>query len=1364
MITYQNKVHKNTWIAWVLLSAGLIVTIYASVSVVMNIDAEAKNEFEFACEHIEQWIDARMDAHEQLLMSTAALFAASDEVTREEWRDFVLQQKVEKHLPGIQGIGFALVIPGERLVQHTQEIRSQGFPDYNVRPEGDRESYTSIIYLEPFSGRNLRAFGYDMFSEPVRRQAMEKARDLNEPVLSGKVELVQETGQDVQAGTLMYVPVYRKGMPTDTIEDRRAAIYGWTYSPYRMKDLMYGILTGSDLIERIRLQIFDNEQLSADSLLYDSQSKGEMKEATASQLTLQIPADFNKHIWYLRFTKTDVPLSYGRAYSVLSGGAVISLLLFGLIISLLNTRFRAQQLAERLTVDIRESEQSYRNQFTGNSAVMLLIDSTDGSIIDANAAALIFYGYTREQLLTMNIIDINSLSASEARRDIALISVKSGKQFMRQHRLSDGSLRDVEVLTSRIQFGGRTVLHSIIHDITERKQMEESLRQVTDRLTLAVRVSSLGIWDYDVVNNKLVWDEHMHSLYGITPDQFSGAFEAWQSGIHPEDRLRADEEVQLALRGEKDFDTEFRVIWPDGTTHNIRGIGLVQRDASGQPLRMIGTNWDITASKLAETKIQAALEYAENIVETVREPLLVLTPDLKILTANHSFYDAFKVASEETVGNFIFDLGNRQWDIPGLRVLLEDILPHENIFNGYEVKCVFPYIGFRTILLNARQIFRKDMGSKLILLAMEDITERKLAEELQETNRQLEATTAQAEMANTAKSRFLASMSHEIRTPLSGMLGMTGLLQETNLTERQRDYAEKIKKNGELLLAVLNDILDFSKVEAGKLDIEIVPFSLKEVIDNVVNIFESQAAEKKIKINTSIDMELPDNLLGDPLRMTQVIANLMSNAIKFTEAGWIQLGVKVQRRTETDVEVKISVQDTGIGMTEDELSRSFTAFNQADASTARRFGGTGLGLTISRQFVELMGGTIRAESTPGKGSLFTVVLSFLIDSDIGRTNLLRHPDTRRIRFSNARALVVEDHESNREVVVELLWRAGIKADVAVNGVKAVEMVRTTDYDILFMDIKMPEMDGFTATREIRNLGMEHVDRLPIIALSSRIVVGYREESLAAGMNDHLIKPINPDVLETVLLQWLPPEKRAAIADEPSLFTKQKLVPIPLPAGLDVEDGLNRVGGDRKFYLKLLRDFVAEYGEAPKLLTHELQAGRRKDVIHLVCAIRGVAGNLGGKEMEAAAAELENACHATTENAGSSENGVPLTLREPLRIFIDHHEALITAIGVVLAQQPAVSQDKPEPEGKLGSAAELRPLLEKLKLALASEEPLPCIKILEDLSQRRWSEGYETALAEVNRLVQQYLLAEALAFLDKEFDDVINYPVHPVHPC
>jgi PAS domain S-box-containing protein len=768
MKTCQSKVHKSTWIAWVLLFAGLIVTIYASISVRTDIDAEAKREFEFACRQIKLRIDARMDAHEQVLMGAAALFGASDKVMREEWHIFVLQQKVEQRLPSVQGVGFSLIIPHERLAQHTQEIRSQGFPDYKLRPEGDRESYTSIIYIEPFSGRNLRAFGYDMFSEPVRRLAMERARDLGAPVLSGKVILVQETDQDVQAGTLMYVPVYRKGMSTDTIADRRAAIYGWAYSPYRMKDLMHGILTGwdSETGKRIRLQIFDNVQLSADSLLYDSQSKGEMETVNESRLTQNIFATFNDRIWCLRFTQADEQLNYGRAYSVLSGGAVVSLLLFGLIISLLNTRFKAQHLADQLTADIIVSDESYRNQFANNSVAMLLVDPKDGAIIDVNKAALSFYGYTREQLLAMRITDINTLSASEVGQAMSSILPKDGKRFEFQHRLSDGSLRDVEVSSSRIQFGRRTVLHSIIHDITKRKQVE--------------------------------------------------------------------------------------------------------------------------------MEIQDAREYAENIVETVREPLLVLNSDLKILTANHSFFDTFKVVPGETIGNFIYDIGSRQWDIPRLRLLLEEILPHETTFNGYEVEHDFPDIGRKIILLNARQIFRKNIGSHIILLAMEDITKRKLMEvELHEINRQLEAAIVLADAANMAKSEFLANMSHEIRTPMNGVIGMTGLLLDTELDDEQRRYAEIVCSSGNSLLYLINDILDFSKIEAKKLDLEVLDFDLSSLLDDFAGTLALRAHEKGLELLCAADLNVPTLLSGDPGRLRQILTNLTGNAIKFTHAGEVSVRVSL---------------------------------------------------------------------------------------------------------------------------------------------------------------------------------------------------------------------------------------------------------------------------------------------------------------------------------------------------------------------------------------------------------------------------------------------------------------------------------------
>ena len=431
---------------------------------------------------------------------------------------------------------------------------------------------------------------------------------------------------------------------------------------------------------------------------------------------------------------------------------------------------RAQQ------AELVVSEQSYRNQFANNSAIMMLIDPADGSIIDANSAALDFYGYSQERLLKMHITDINTLPAADVKRQMASVQHKKGARFSFQHRLADGSLRDVEVSVSSIQFGGRAVLHSIIYDVTERKQAETALRvsrlklelalhsskmgvwqfnvaenirifddqvcsllginagsfrgtaeeflsavhrddrekvknalmktiahdapyevdyravwpdgsihylttrgnilrddkngeqvingviwdvsgsklaemklkQVTDRLSLAARAGGVGVWDYDVVNNILVWDEQMYRLYGITHDKFSGAYEAWQNGLHPEDRQRGDEEIQLALRGEKEFDTEFRVRWPDGSIHNLHALAIVQRDEEGKPLRMIGTNWDITAQKQTEQALKDGEARFRGLFESSRDAIMTLEPPFwKFTSCNHSALEVFEAKSVE---------------------------------------------------------------------------------------------------------------------------------------------------------------------------------------------------------------------------------------------------------------------------------------------------------------------------------------------------------------------------------------------------------------------------------------------------------------------------------------------------------------------------------------------------------------------------------------------------------------------------------------------------------------------------------------------------------------------------------------------
>ncbi len=599
--------HRSIWLTLAVLVAGLIVTALAAHYTKSVVDVAAQREFDFGCTEIQIRIEERLKDHELILRSGSAFFECSGGgVSREEWRRFVERQNVDHELPGIQGIGFALLIPRQNLEQHVQEIRAQGFPQYQVRPEGEREIYTSIIYLEPFTNRNLRAFGYDMFSEVTRRAAMERARDQDCAALSGKVILVQETDKAVQAGTLMYVPVYRVGKPHETIAQRRDALVGWVYSPYRMNDLMQGVLGSWDLAgeknKPVHLEVFDGESISSDSLLYDSQP-GYVDMMHVSRTLFQRRLVPSSRLWTLRFTQTSSLSSstdYGKVWLVLFGGISSSLLFSGVIFSLVNTRFKAIQMAAKLAKEMARSEQSYRNHFTSNSEVMLLIDPTDGAIIDANAAAVSFYGYPREKLLAMRMTDINLMSLADVLQTSRDLRSEQGDRFLFQNRLANGELRKVEVSMSSIEFRGRKVLHSIVFDVTERERTKESLLQSTENLKLAMQAGGVGLWNYDVASNRLVWDDQMFCIYGITRDQFGSAYEAWLAGVHPDDRPRCHQEIQLALRGEKDFDTEFRVIWPDGSTHYVRAMAIAQGDASGQATQMLGTNWDITAQKQSE--------------------------------------------------------------------------------------------------------------------------------------------------------------------------------------------------------------------------------------------------------------------------------------------------------------------------------------------------------------------------------------------------------------------------------------------------------------------------------------------------------------------------------------------------------------------------------------------------------------------------------------------------------------------------------------------------------------------------------------------------------------------------------------------
>ena len=403
-----------------------------------------------------------------------------------------------------------------------------------------------------------------------------------------------------------------------------------------------------------------------------------------------------------------------------------------------------------------------------------------------------------------------------------------------------------------------------------------------------------------------------------------------------------------------------------------------------------------------------------------------------------------------------------------------------------------------------------------------DLREHKaMIAEMQRAEHKLREAKELAEDSARIKSEFLANMSHEIRTPMNGIIGITNLAIKNETSGRQMEYLDKIKQSASSLLRIIDDILDFSKIEAGRLEIEKAEFSIRGLINDVRNITAFFVNEKGIEFIINISDKLDFNVLGDSLRLQQVILNITSNAIKFTHEGHITISVDVVERSENTAKLLFVIKDTGIGMTKEQASKVFGAFNQADSSTTRKYGGTGLGLAISKNIIELLGGEIWLESSPGKGTAFsfTVVFETTKASDMAVSETFSIED-----FDvppgckGARILLVEDNEINQIIAFELLSEAGFAVDIASNGKEAINMVLGNDYGVILMDLQMPEMDGFTATSIMRSDKKFH--NTPIVAMTANAMQGDKEKSIRAGMVDHVTKPLDPRILLETVCHWL----------------------------------------------------------------------------------------------------------------------------------------------------------------------------------------------------------------------------------------------------
>ncbi|MBF0159199.1 MAG: CHASE domain-containing protein [Magnetococcales bacterium] len=979
--------------SYVVLFVSIIITILAWYTSRNFVQQRAHDRFVFQSKDIIQAIQKRMLGYEQLLRDGVGLFAAVKWVERDEWQRYISNAAIGSYFPGVQGVGFSQVIAPEEKQAHIQRIRDEGFTNYTIRPEGDRSLYTSIVYLEPFSGRNLRAFGYDMYFEPVRRAAMDRAADSGKPAVSGMVTLVQETNQDVQRGFLMYLPVYRHQAVTETVAQRRANLLGFVYSPFRVKDLMQGIL-GHGVAE-VGFSLFDGQSLSDDRrlLVYDPNIQPHLHDSHHFYQTTVLPV--GGHEWTLElYSEPDFIASSeeNQPLFVAIGGGIIDLLLFIVIASLSRQEQRVRAIAETRTLQL----------------------------------------------------------------------------------------------------------------------------------------------------------QHM----------------------------------------------------------------------------------------------------------------------------NQSLYSAKQAA----------------------------------------------------------------------------------------------------DAANQYKSMFLANMSHEIRTPMHAIIGLTDLALQRDLSQHVRDYLTKVASASRSLLRIINDILDFSKIEAGKLELERTEFFLIDVFDRLAIVCGPRVADRQVELIFHFSETCFYELHGDVVRLEQVLLNLISNALKFTEEGEVEVQVKTLSEESDQITLQFSVRDTGIGMTEAQVNKLFNPFSQADSSTTRHYGGTGLGLSISQRLVALMGGEIWITSEPGRGSTFyfsvamhcqqkKAIQDMLLPEDIEWLHALvvddnlasrqalvstltafhltvtlassgmkalaaisqayvegkpvqliitdaMMPDMSGIEIINrmmqiippscpapkvillttikqqydetqrcgdavgvnayltkpiscsqlfdtimnvfgrsivktyrpsrdvidsqqiiaciggACVLLVEDNIINQQIAREVLASVKLVVECAENGAEALRKLESFSYDLVLMDLQMPIMDGLTATRQIRS--QSRWADLPIVAMTANAMASDREQCLAAGMNDHIGKPLFRKELFAALIKWIKPgnrplpDEQAVMSSETGPAVKPASFDVPdLLPGIDIAAILRRINDNHVLLHTLLEEFHHGFCDVVGQIRVFLAGKRQHDIqsaAQLVHKLKGIAGNIEAVEV------------------------------------------------------------------------------------------------------------------------------------------------------
>ena len=718
-------------------------------------------------------------------------------------------------------------------------------------------------------------------------------------------------------------------------------------------------------------------------------------------------------------------------------------------------------------------------------------------------------------------------------------------------------------------------------------------------------------------------------MFGFAEDDQVIDYGSWYERIHPDDRARVVVDLQAYLDGRNaNFVNEHREYCKDGSLKWMLARGMVvSRDEEGKPLRMIGTNADISERKRAEQALRRNEERFRRMLET--SPIAVCiyrASDNGVVFANQGYVGMLHTTLKSVLGLS----PERCYQTPAKLSEINLILAQGEIINNEPL--ALRTEDDQSIWVMASFAPIEYEGEAAVLGWLYDVTGLRKAKEL-------------AEETAAVKANFLASMSHEIRTPMNAIVGLSQLALNKEVSPNVRDYLEKIHFSSESLLGILNDILDFSKLDAGRVKIENSNFNLNTVLRNLHRLFSLIAEEKYLDFEVAADANVPCDLVGDALRLQQILSNLLGNAIKFTEHGKVSLHVSLVGEVDTQATLLFRVQDTGIGMSDSERGALFVPFSQADSSITRRFGGTGLGLAISNNLLQLMDSQFFVESEPGKGTTFGFELTLgtvsfnithVMSSNGDRRKTRRGVGVLSSELSDrgrslvgARILLAEDNLINQQVATDFLALSGIEVQIANNGKEALELLEKNTFDAVLMDINMPIMGGVAACKYIRE--QARFADLPVIALTAGVTQEEREHCLANGMNDFVTKPIDPEKLISVLTQWIKPKQQLATEPTTDDVGVVESLAEPIVPGVDLQslpgfelgNLLKMLRGNQPRVITLLCNFRDEFTDFMPKIEGEMSVSAFDAAHKLAHTIKGASGSMGAKDLHAVAALLDD---------------------------------------------------------------------------------------------------------------------------------------------